>query len=108
VRKGSGLALLSCIANALGAKGGKTVRLLEVRLTGGRSKYVRGVKEPHPLCSSSQCFLLREVWFRQDMIPSNLFSSVLVHHRYYTNGTTRMLFKLEQQSLDSRDVPLAL
>lgn len=43
------LALLSCIANALGDKGGKTVRLLEVRLTGGRSKYVRGVRAPHPL-----------------------------------------------------------
>lgn len=56
MRKGSGLALLSCIANALGAKGGKTVRLLEVRLTGGRSKYVRGVKEPHPLAVLPSAF----------------------------------------------------
>lgn len=56
MRKGSGLALLSCIANALGAKGEKTVRLLEVRPTGGRSKYVRGVKEPHPLAVLPSAF----------------------------------------------------
>lgn len=50
------LALLSCIANALGDKGGKTVRYLEVRLTGGRSEYVRGVREPHLLAVLPSAF----------------------------------------------------
>lgn len=45
-----------CIANALGDKGGKTVRLLEVRLTGGRSEYVRGVREPHLLAVLPSAF----------------------------------------------------